>query len=49
MIAAMNYDCVCGHKPVDHGGKYGRCEGQCYDPEYGTFACLCFAYEKGDQ
>ena len=48
-IAPTSHECTCGHQPGDHSGKYGRCEGECFDPEYGRFGCLCFAYEKGDE
>ena len=48
-IAPTNFDCACGHPPRDHVNGSGRCDGECYDPEYGIFACLCHAYEGGDE
>lgn len=42
----MNHLCTCGHLPSDHEADRGRCEGQCFDSDYGTFSCLCHLYEK---
>ena len=33
--------CRCGHHADDH---QDRCAGECYDPDYGTYKCLCPAY-----
>lgn len=40
--------CSCGHDADEHTDRTGRCEGDCYDPEYGRFNCLCpyFTQEK---
>ncbi len=42
----MNHLCQCGHLPDEHFMDRGRCGGECFDPDYGTFACLCYGYEK---
>ena len=41
-------ECQCGHDTETHHDNLGRCEGQCHDPEYGQFSCLCpyFMEEK---
>jgi hypothetical protein len=33
--------CECGHPDTDHKLGVGRCAGDCYDPEYGVFKCMC--------
>ena len=33
--------CACGHDADEHQFRTGRCEGKCFDPEYGQFNCLC--------
>ena len=44
----MVTECQCGHDTDEHRDKLGRCDGQCHDPEYGQFSCLCpyFIEEK---
>lgn len=39
-------NCTCGHDDTEHLDSAGRCEGQCYDSDYGTYKCLCFAYTE---
>jgi hypothetical protein len=41
--------CECGHDIDRHCDGLGRCDGQSYDSEYGTFRCLCPAYIKENQ
>lgn len=42
----MNTDCACGHPPEDHQHQTGRCTGQCTDPHYGRYACVCPYYTQ---
>ena len=35
--------CSCGHPAADH---QPRCTGQCTDPIYGIYRCLCHAYNE---
>lgn len=43
------HKCECGHLGSDHDNLIGRCSGDCFDPEYGTFRCLCPMYQhEGD-
>jgi len=37
--------CVCGHPDSSHFENAGRCNGQCYDPDYGMWNCLCYAFD----
>ena len=39
-------ECQCGHGTDTHHEQLGRCEGQCYDADYGTFRCLCPYYTE---
>ena len=41
--------CECGHDIDRHCDGLGRCAGESYDSEYGTFRCLCPAYIKENQ
>ncbi len=40
--------CECGHGSDEHCDGLGRCVGECFDSDYGTFNCLCpnFIEEK---
>lgn len=42
----MTHHCECGHLPSEHDMGWGRCSGECWDADYGTFGCMCFHYEK---
>jgi len=38
------HECVCGHGPELHD-DLKRCGGECFDGEYGLFACVCPIYQ----
>ena len=42
------HECECGHKGSEHEGLVGRCGGECVDPEYGVFLCMCHTYKHED-
>lgn len=38
--------CACGHPADEHQNGGGRCTGQCVDPRYGRYGCVCPYYTK---
>ena len=36
--------CMCGHDSHEHQNGGGRCQGQCIDPRYGQYRCVCPYY-----
>lgn len=41
----MNHLCTCGHTAEDHNLSWGRCSGTSYDPDYGLWQCVCYAFD----
>jgi hypothetical protein len=36
----------CEHTGGSHSMGFGRCEGDSYDPDYGTYRCMCPKFER---
>lgn len=36
----------CEHSADQHQMGWGRCDQECFDPEYGMFLCVCYHFEK---